>query len=273
MTRSNATIGVSPSLFTSLAAAEYPFDRPGEVLAVIGSVCYALLATYAFDLSNQIAGLAEDELNKPNRPLVTGFLSLTGARHRLQVICLLLLCFGTAMGVGWWTIGWIAVFIANNHLGVAKTPYGKPAIVGVQAFMQLMTAWLIVREPSSRETAWIGLTSFTLALLMPLQDIRDVAGDQAIGRRTIPIQFGEYATRLYLQLVLLCSIPILHYTAFAYMETKDEGVTEGLLASICALIAIRLATCQGTREDDRTYRLLVLWYVLMSLVPFSSSIF
>jgi 4-hydroxybenzoate polyprenyltransferase len=265
---SNALIGVLPSLVTTAAAARTLGDRLTAVPAV--SV-YSLLAIYVFDLSNQITGVPEDRINKPARPLVTGLLSLRGAWIRLAAATAFLLLTGQRLGIIHLALLWAVVTGANNHLGLARRPVCKPLVVGVQAGIQLLSAWHIGGGRTDRFLPCAVALSVLLALLMPLQDLRDIKGDRAVGRRTLPIAYGAWPVRFYLCGALLLT-PVAVRRLVAIGVLWPGSWLEVLAAGLCFCAAIRVVVRRSAASDDRTYRLLVLWYATIAAGPLAATL-
>src|SRR5260221_14441909 len=62
-----------PILLFSLGAWHYAGGSLTEVVFILArSSLYAFMYTWTFCLSNQIAGIEEDRINKPDRPLASG---------------------------------------------------------------------------------------------------------------------------------------------------------------------------------------------------------
>ncbi|MFF3313444.1 UbiA family prenyltransferase [Streptomyces sp. NPDC002952] len=267
MVSSNALIGVLPALVTTVAAARASGDR--LVAAVPGGGVFALLAIYVFDLSNQITGVPEDRINKPARPLVTGLLTLRGAWIRLAAATALLLLTGQLLGIIHLALLWAVVTGANNHLGLARRPLCKPLVVGVQAGIQLLSAWHIGGGRTGRFLPCAVVLSVLLALLMPLQDLRDIKGDRAVGRRTLPIAYGARPVRFYLCGALLLT-PVAVRRLVGLGVLWPGGWLEVLAAGLCACAAVRVVVRRSAASDERTYRLLVLWYAAMAAGPLAA---
>ncbi|MFD3331006.1 UbiA family prenyltransferase [Streptomyces sp. NPDC058701] len=264
MVSSNALIAILPALLTTLAAARSSDTHPAPVLLAGG--IHALLAIFVFDLSNQITGVPEDRINKPSRPLVTGLLSMRGAWWRLAAAISLLLLTGYLLGIIHLALLWVAVAGANNHLGLARRPFCKPLVVGVQAASQLLSAWEIGGGRSDRFLPCAIAVSALLAVLMPLQDLRDIEGDRNVGRRTLPIAYGSWPVRIYMCVALVLT-PAIVRGLVEWNILWSGGWLEVLAAGICACAAVRVVALRNAANDDRTYRLLVLWYATIATCP------
>jgi hypothetical protein len=63
--------------------------------------------------------------------------------------------------------------------------------MGAGCIAQLMAAWAIGGSPSEMGWAWTKFITIYMCWPIPLQDLRDVPGDLAQGRRTTPILMGD----------------------------------------------------------------------------------
>ena len=54
-----------------------------------------------FNLSNQYTGAEEDKINKPDRPIPSGLVTVEGARFRWYIVTVLYLIVGLAIGNVW----------------------------------------------------------------------------------------------------------------------------------------------------------------------------
>ena len=81
---------------------------------------YGYLYLYTFVVANQIHGVKEDKINKPDRPIASGLTSLAAAKVRWVVLTGLYLVYSYFLGVERWTVLWIATTIAHNFLGFSN---------------------------------------------------------------------------------------------------------------------------------------------------------
>lgn len=84
---------------------------PGTVL---WGVLYFWLYCCVFCVSNQLGGEAEDRVNKPGRPLVTGLVSRQGAWVRWLIYMALFDIVGIFLGVVEWAVIWQVVLTLYN---------------------------------------------------------------------------------------------------------------------------------------------------------------
>lgn len=265
--RSNLLIGVPPAVLMSLSAMVLETGASRR-WAFVNVVLFAALAIYVFDVSNQLAGIEEDRLNKPGRPLPAGLLTPRQARRRLVAAALPLLLVAAIGQVIAAAVCWIALAWLNNQARLARNGAAKSALVGFQAFVQLAAAWRITAPLPPRALAWIILTSGLLAFLMPLQDLRDVPGDMAVGRRTLPVALGPHRTRVYLRLAFL-ACPLVVYFGGHPLTIHPSRLLGFALAQalLSVIVCVRLRYTASSRTDHSTYTLLVYWYMAMAIAP------
>jgi 4-hydroxybenzoate polyprenyltransferase len=253
---------IMPALLFMLAAWHAQRGITGAWVGVVGQgLLYFWLYVYTFCLANQLAGIAEDRQNKPNRPLVSGVSSIQGARVRWVVFMGLFTLVGCWFGVWVWTLVWQVVLILHNFKGWAKRWYTKNLVMSLGVTAQLAAAWQLVTPLTPVAWSWIGLLASAIFYLISLQDLRDIAGDRAIGRATFPMVFGETATRVLLALgFTIMPLAIHAVLMWPLGMTWPVRLCDGGLALLSVAIAARVLTHRTPEGDHRTYMLFTYWY-------------
>lgn len=180
---------------------------------VLGSLCAAFLNA-ANNALNQIYDLEIDRINKPNRPLVTGEISIREA-WVFTAILYLLGTLPTWLVVAHPYTTWAAkataplraheCFFIYLAALVATFVYSVPAFgrtkahpIGANLTIAIprgcllkVAGWTMVARATVAEPWFIGLV-FLLFLLgaASTKDFSDMEGDRAGGCRTLPIRFG-----------------------------------------------------------------------------------
>ncbi|KAJ7628885.1 UbiA prenyltransferase family-domain-containing protein [Roridomyces roridus] len=163
------------------------------VLGALGrSLVYFILYLYVFNIANQITGLDEDRINKPDRPLPSGLLSLRGAYIRLFLVAAAYIYVSVAWGVLLWTFLWLFVAASVTFGGYDRYWFTKNVVfIGVGTFCLLQAGWTLAAPLTQREAHWGFVLSVALGIMSNLQDLRDVRGDRATQRRTMPVVLGD----------------------------------------------------------------------------------
>ena len=164
-------------------------------IMISGAFLYGFLYLYTFVVANQIDGVKEDKINKPDRPIASGSTTLEAAKIRWVALTTLYLLYSYILGVEKWTVLWILTTIAHNFLGFSNFGPTKDGCMGSGCIAQLMAAWAIGGSPPAMGWSWTKFITVYMCWPIPLQDLRDVPGDLAQGRRTTPILMGDIPCR------------------------------------------------------------------------------
>jgi 4-hydroxybenzoate polyprenyltransferase len=215
-------LGVVSGAITAWGSASNPHVLAGlprrftagiATMIVLGSLCAALLNA-ASNVINQYYDVANDRINKPGRPLITGEISTSGAMGFALALYVL------AIVPTWLVVTWPAVTLADKlgaplsqHqcfviflLGMVFTlVYSAPAFgrTKANAFLANLTiaiprgcllkvaGWSMVASVFHVEPWFIGSVFFLFLVgASSTKDFSDMAGDAAAGCRTLPIRFG-----------------------------------------------------------------------------------
>ena len=197
--------------------------RPGWSIAatvILGSLCAGLLNA-ASNTINQYYDLENDRINKPERPLVTGAVSLRAA------FGLALALYAVAVLPTWLVVIWPAGGLAERLMaplahhecfwiylaGLLFTlVYSAPTFgrTKAHAFLANLTialprgcllkvaGWSMVASVLHLEPWFIGAVFFLFLLgATTTKDFSDMKGDAAAGCRTLPVRYGvERAARM-----------------------------------------------------------------------------
>lgn len=247
-----------PAFIFMLAAARsrWPLSATELLLAVALNVLYYWLYIYSFCLANQITGVDEDRINKPDRPLPARLVTLRGAYVRY-----VLTTTGFAL-VGWhgevlsWTLLWIATtflltFGRLDRHWVTKNVCAMSA--GTLA--QLGAAWEMVTPMTPASWKWIAVVAAFVGATTPFQDFRDLEGDRRRGRRTLPVVLGQARARVVMAAVFLTMPIVIHMSLIAPLVSWGGLACDLAFAIMSTVIAVRILRGRDTVEDHRTYML------------------
>ena len=185
---------------TAAAQSMWGSDVVRALLAFAVALLLQIGVNYANDYSDGIKGTDDDRVG-PMR------LVGSGAAAPRQVLAAALGCFVLAMVAGvalvalsgqWWflVIGASAVLAAWGYTG-GPWPYGYRGLGDVAVFVYFgLVAVLCTAVTQAGELnlqAWIAAVAtglFACALLMA-NNIRDIPGDQEVGKRTLAVRLGD----------------------------------------------------------------------------------
>lgn len=237
---------IIPSLIVATCAVQHASLPAWNVVRFIPwIVCYV----YFFDLSNQIVGIEEDRINKPDRPLPSGQITIQGAKRRWAIVLAAFLCIALLN----------AKLIAPTFTWVAMTaflsltPFGghwfwkNAAAIGVGTWTLLNGVYSTVAEATPLEKRIFAVIAVWAAPAAQIQDIRDIDGDRAIGRKTLPIVAGAEQSRWLISFVCL---------PFSYAVLWAGGLISAAPVSLTAghtLLAYRVLRGADARYDHKTY--------------------
>lgn len=251
---------VVPATLAVIAAGRWhgEFDIGTLVLSVI----YFVLYIYSFAVSNQIIGLEEDRRNKPDRPLPAGLVTLRGAWVRWAISMVLFPALGAVLGVTGFALMWQACLCLHNFGGFARHWFTKSLVMGFGVIAQLGAAWAIVGPVPPPAWRWILGLAVVAFVFCNIQDLRDVDGDRALGRRTLPLVYGLPLSCYGLAVGFAVVLPALtHAWLFAPLPSGWVTVSSLLvLDGLSLLIAVRLVLDQRPRALHHTYLLFTGWY-------------
>ncbi|KAJ7182785.1 UbiA prenyltransferase family-domain-containing protein [Mycena crocata] len=259
-----------PGMMYTIAALRSLDSTPSSALTVQSlsrSLIYFLLYIYAFDIANQINGVAEDRINKPDRPLSSGRVSLQGAYIRWYATTIAHLVVGAAWGVLPWTALWVFVTIYTSFYGGDKHWITKNLLfMSVGSLCLLQAAWGLVAPLTAHEWRWALLLSGVFGIVASVQDMRDVEGDKIAGRRTLPIVLGS--SFRWVMVTIICAAPaICWYFEFLRQTHQLVGYCGAILTLSMFYMAYRVFRGGSKRYDHTTYMILTYIYCGCVAVP------
>lgn len=105
------------------------------------------------------------------------------------------------------------------------------------------------------------MVSAIIFMTMHVQDLQDVEGDRARGRRSAPIVMGDRPARWSI------AVPMLIWpvaSAYYWNTGLAIGAPQVVLGT---LVAVRCLRYSGLKEDKLTWRLWCLWTAALYMLP------
>jgi 1,4-dihydroxy-2-naphthoate octaprenyltransferase len=240
---------LAPVFVGTGAAAALDGFRPGPAaLALVVALALQVAVNYANDYSDGKRGADADRVG-PMR------LVGSGAASPRQVLLAAGIAFAVAAVAGlglaalssWWlvAVGAVSILAAWTYTG-GPIPYGYRALgeVFVFVFFGLVavvgTTFAQTRSVDALAVAAavpIGLLSVALLVV---NNLRDVHGDAAVGKRTLAVLLGEQRTR-----VAYTGLLVLAFVLIAVIGSARPWALLGLLAAPLAVPPVRLVLRGG----------------------------
>ncbi|KAF7324628.1 UbiA prenyltransferase [Mycena kentingensis (nom. inval.)] len=265
-TKRDWSASIIPGTMYTIAALRSLEDptREAVLTALCRSLVYFTLYIYNFDLANQINGVAEDRINKPDRPLASGLASLRGAYVRWYITTLAHLALGAAWGVLPWTLLWVGITVYTSWFGGDKHWTTKNLLfMSTGSLCLLQAAWGIVAPVGAQQTRWGVLLSGVFGIVASVQDIRDIEGDKVAGRRTLPIVLGPHFR--WIMATLICAAPVICWR-FGFLQTSQRYCAVPLVLAMLYM-ASRVLCGKSSKYDHKTYMILTYIYCGCVAVP------
>jgi 4-hydroxybenzoate polyprenyltransferase len=256
---------ILPALLFLIAAWKSNQSSFGTLLLALGQgFVYFLLFILSFCIANQIIGIDEDRVNKPDRPLVAGIVSYDGALVRLVCSQIAFSLVGLCFNVLEWALLWQLFTFLYHFAHWDKNWFTKGLVIGIGAIVQLSAAWQLVTPITPIAWRWIFMMGSFWTTLVAVQDFRDIEGDRIIGRKTLPMVIGETPSRVILSIGFV-SLPLVIHCILMIPAGNTMKVLfcECGLAILCLIIAARIILYRNSQADHHTYMLLTYWYCLV----------
>lgn len=191
-------------------------------LPIILAMLAVFFETAAGNVINDYFDYQIDLINKPERPIPSGRISLNAGKNYGYLLFLL----GTICGLlislltGNW-IPFIIVLIADVVLylyayKLKATPLIGNLAVGFMTGFGFVFAGFSLNNPNIiMISMYLGFFAFVMTTARELvKDIEDMEGDKAEGARTLPILYGEKITAILASILIIvdCALcPLLYY--------------------------------------------------------------
>ncbi len=244
-----------------------PISAPQAMTLVPNALLSCFFFAYCFDIANQATSVPEDKINKPDRPIPSGLLSMNGAYlrwclswilcpvilyswigdwaaiHLLWFESLVFFCYANPKPNHWFFRN---AFSAVGYLNISR-------LVNACVY-QAIPEWNVHIGPDIIVFTWITLT-------IHLQEFHDMEGDRASGRKTVPLTFGPGRHTRVRNATALCvcswglGVLIWSWASHELYHRPVDFCVAALHAISSFLLAFRTTKLKTRGDDERTYRL------------------
>ncbi|OHE90563.1 hypothetical protein CORC01_14148 [Colletotrichum orchidophilum] len=246
-------------------------------------VAFNWYSVLIFDLANQRGpeSVAEDLANKPWRPIPAGKVTPEQTRKAMLVAIPAVLAFNYVLDV--WKEGvfililtWlyndlrggdelvrdaiiaVAYFLFNTaSLKITISGVAAAAAAGAADDVHAHVPISITHEGY----AWAAIISAAILTTMQVQDLKDQAGDRGRGRATVPLFFGDRASRASLAVLVpfwscIC-VYVWHIRSWAVLLPTLSG----------AMVVVGVLRTRTPETDARAWKLWCLWTICLYSLP------
>lgn len=262
-----------PLFFTLTSALRFDLGAVDLTLALVEGLVWSLLFIYVFDTANQAEGSAEDHANKPYRPIPSGLVTPSGMWRR----CLVASVFFVVLSLFLSPITcaaavlWVAtVQITHRFLQPKHYRYWKPVTTWVGAIAQLSGAWAIAHPLDSTGWYWTLVIATMFVIPLPIEDVRDMAGDELAGRVTLPLRFGATPVRRWF-VAMMILWPVIAYLCL-FRESGASAVAIMVATAVIAVLCWPTALLTATRDTHSRNRLAYKLYSFVHVVLTASAL-
>jgi len=254
---------------------------PGEAWRLGTAVLSALLLTGASNGINQLADVQTDRINRPDRPLPSGAMSVAEAWWVTLLLGAAALATGAVVNLPYLACiamtGLLTSAYSLPPLRTKRIPFLANATIATPRGLLLVVAGWAAGGGFERREAWIlgGLAWFYIFGAATTKDFADVEGDRATGCMTLPILWGPKPAARFVAPFLV--IPFLCYPAFAAAGWLPGGVVPwallgGVLAAMGAAAAALLLKNPLPPADGRPHRAWGIMYAQLAAAHLGAAV-
>ncbi|KAF8522566.1 UbiA prenyltransferase family-domain-containing protein [Hysterangium stoloniferum] len=217
-------------------------------------ISWLILHLLLIDIDNQSLSMQEDMINKPWRPLPSGRVNPGTAEliaRLLYPICMVISWLMGSLNLLYCSACFCLLVYIYDHLKLNSYWVTKNVVNGLGYMTLEMGTSLIVANGTIKSSLLpaILVSGSIIATTVPIQDLQDEAGDRAIGRYTMIMQFGHFGTRLSISLCLLM------WSLSTLVLFQPPGLLSASYTTLGLYVAYRNFLLRTVSEDEKTYRI------------------
>ena len=223
-----------------------------------------------FNLANQrlANSILEDSVNKPWRPLPSNRITSGEARRLLLVLIPCGMLLSMMLGGLKETVAMLVLTWMYNDLGGADENYILRNLINAGGFICHGSGATLIsigfKEYGLKRNAyiWLAMIGGVIFTSLQVQDIPDMVGDAARGRRTLPIVHGEWIGRYSV------AVPVVFWSLAcpAFWQFGFIGYT--LPVAVGSLVVFRIVKKESVIADQTTYKIWCCWLTILYTLPF-----
>ena len=211
--------------------------------------------------------IKEDAENKPWRPLPSGRLQAESA-HRLLVVVIFAV-LGTSYCIGEKQLLASALlcsftWLYNDLDGADSGVSLRNALnaCGLLSFSVGATATSMGGDDfSAQGCVWFVLLWWVIFTTVQIQDLVDMVGDKAKGRKSMPLVYGDTITRWSV------AMPTIGWSIVCPLFWGGSMLGFACILILGGILAVRVVSWRSFEADRHTWRLWCCWMTVISMLP------
>ncbi|KAJ7136504.1 UbiA prenyltransferase family [Mycena crocata] len=257
--QSDAAPILGPSLAVALVLA-----GPTDLMAFINGFLWLELHLLTFEIKNQIIGLEEDRLSKPDRPIAAGRLSIPTAQKLYLLSGALSFACSVFHGVKLCSAVYLVAIFCYNEGGLSRHWFLK-SLLGAIGYVCYCWGTTIIFDHGNRLSA-VSIVAIAMSGLIHTttghaQDFRDRPGDAAIGRKTLPLLLPPRLARWSL------AVLITTWTVALIRLWAPPPPVSLVFALLCLTSAVKFIRHDSVEKDRISYWWYNMWLITAHLLP------
>lgn len=221
-----------------------------------------------FNIHNQrhTAAIDEDAINKPWRPLPSKRLTPQQATWAMYAMYPVTLSITLTFGGAFPCLFHAALSVWYNEFGGDSTPWTKNLLngFGIASFfagpLEVASGHSIFAG-TGKAAWWLLIIASAIATTVHCQDFRDVEGDRAAGRDTVPLVMGDVSARA---MVVVGTIFWTHISCLFWESSYTARLSGWGTATIMLL---NLLVRRHKDGDVSLWKLYAFWLLGLFLIP------
>lgn len=251
-------------LYTASALIYAQTSISKSILPFLLSVIYFWMLLSFFCISNQICDIEEDRVEKPDRPIVSGMVSVSDAKNRLFVVGLLNCLIALYLDILPFTLIYSVSGIINNLITAKRFWNLRIYMAALGVTAPIAIGWNMIAPITKELWMWIFYLKLCWCAFGPIQDMGDLDGDRKVGRKTFIIVNGERFTKRFMGIAGVALAIVFH---IIFKRITQPSVMSLLCECILNLLSLaltyKICKSRSVKEYKLCHRLFITFYCLL----------
>ncbi|MCJ1247413.1 hypothetical protein MMC30_004627 [Trapelia coarctata] len=222
-----------------------------------------------FTVSNQSlpGSVKEDAINKPWRPIASERIGLQQARRLLLAVIPTVFFVTLYLGAVEVSVALMVFTWMYNDLGGADDNFFIRNLLNLFGFVCYSLGAIMIASDSRQHplncTAyqWLAIVGLVVLTSLQMQDLPDQEGDQARGRKTVPLILGDWMARWTV------AVPVAIWSILCPLFWKLTMYGFLVPVAMGGAIVLRVILKRSVAADKVTWKLWCLWTISLYALP------